>query len=66
MINRIREVRKEKGYTMTTMAKEVGCSVPYMYDVEMGHRKPSASTMAKISDFLDTPVNELYAKEEAK
>lgn len=65
-MNRIRAVRKEKGITMTALAREVGCSTPYMYDVEMGHRKPSPETLAKISSFLGTPIGELYTKEEGK
>ena len=63
-MNRIRAVRKEKGITMKALAREVGCTSPYMYDVEMGHRKPSSETLAKISSFLETPVSELYVKEE--
>ena len=65
-MNRIRLTRKEKGYTMKALSRAVGCSNPYMHDVEMGHRKPSKETLAKISSFLGVPVNELYSMDEKR
>lgn len=58
-MNRIREIRKQRGITQIELAKSVGVSCAYMHDLELGARGAKAETWAKIADKLCVQVDDL-------
>lgn len=62
--NRIREVRLEKKIPGTKVAKLLGISPQYYYDIEKGERNLSAELAVKISEILDVSVSYLLMEDE--
>lgn len=62
--NRIREVREEKKMSGTKIAKEIGISPQYFYDIEKGERNLSTIHAAKIADVLGVSVDYLIGKDD--
>jgi transcriptional regulator with XRE-family HTH domain len=56
----IRIRRKEKGFTLRELAKNVGCTQSYLSQVEKGLTNPSLSMLGKIAGALDITVLELF------
>jgi transcriptional regulator with XRE-family HTH domain len=50
--NEIREVRKARGYTLSELSAEVGCSVAYLSRVERGTTRVSVELLNRISSAL--------------
>lgn len=62
--NRMKEIRKEKGITLTEIANETGISIGYLSHLEKGTRKnPSIEIMDKISKYLDKSVSDVFFTE---
>lgn len=59
MQNRIREIRQRKGISGTKIAKQIGISAQYFYDIEKGERNLSAELAVKIAEVLGVSVNYL-------
>lgn len=59
--NRMKEIRKEKGITLTEIANKTGISIGYLSHLEKGTRKnPSVEMMDKISKCLDKSVSDVF------
>ncbi len=59
--NRMKEIRKEKGLTLTEIASKTGISIGYLSHLEKGTRKnPSIEMMDKISKYLDKSVSDVF------
>lgn len=56
---RIRNVRKAKGLSQETLAKECGICLSFMGHIERGTRRMSLETFANICKILDTNADEL-------
>jgi putative transcriptional regulator len=54
--NWLKELRKEKGYTVRTMAKEFGISWTYYSDIENGRKNPSLFLAIKVSKYFGINV----------
>lgn len=52
MQNRIREVRKKKGFSGTVIAEKLGITPQYYYEIERGKKRLSADIAAKLSGFF--------------
>ncbi|WP_337970128.1 helix-turn-helix transcriptional regulator [Virgibacillus salexigens] len=63
MQNRIREIRLQKKLSGTKMAKELGISPQYFYDIEKGERNLSVELATKISSILGVTINEVLGEE---
>ncbi|MED3735886.1 helix-turn-helix domain-containing protein [Virgibacillus pantothenticus] len=59
MDNRIREIRQQKKISGTKIAKQLGISAQYFYDIEKGERNLSAELAVKIADILGVSVSYL-------
>ncbi len=55
----IREIRKAKGMTMKQLGKIVGVTESAIGQYEKGKRKPDYEMLLKISEALDSSVDEL-------
>ncbi|OMF55216.1 helix-turn-helix transcriptional regulator [Paenibacillus sp. FSL R5-0766] len=58
--NRIRELRKAKGWTQEQLAEAAGLHYSYIGGVERGDRNISLETLEKIIIGLQIPANELF------
>src|SRR3989304_1010465 len=55
---RIRELRKEKDFSLRDLAKKIGVSAAFLSDIELGRRNPSEKNLQIIARTLDTPLEE--------
>ncbi|MCL2382812.1 MAG: helix-turn-helix domain-containing protein [Oscillospiraceae bacterium] len=59
--NRIKAIRKEKGITLSSLAKLTGVSAGYLCHLEKGTRKnPSIEVMNNIAAALDKTIAEVF------
>ncbi len=58
--NRIRELRKAKGFSQENFAAEVGLDRTYMGSVERGERNIAALNLIRIAKCLKIEVGELF------
>ena len=60
MGERIRALRKERGYTLDQLARASGSSKSYIWELEnKAPPRPSAEKLARIAEALDTTVDAL-------
>ena len=60
MGERIRSLRKEKGYTLEQLAQATGSSKSYIWELEnKAPPRPSAEKLARIAEVLSTTVDAL-------
>lgn len=62
-MNRIKEIRIQKGVTQKELALAVGVSCPYMHDLENNVRGARPETWQKIAFQLGVPVDALHDEE---
>ncbi len=53
---RIRELRKQKGWSQEHLADEADVHRTYMWGIEAGRRNPSLKHLTRIADALDVPI----------
>ncbi|CAM3023444.1 TPA: helix-turn-helix transcriptional regulator [Legionella pneumophila] len=58
--NKIREVRKEHGFSQEAIASEAGIDRSYMGGIERGERNIAAVNLIKIARALNVEVGELF------
>lgn len=63
MKNRIKEVAKIQGVKTSCMAKTIGISRSFMYDLINERCTPSVDIAKKIAKILNTPIEELFIDE---
>lgn len=56
---RIRERRRDKGFTQSALAKTVGISAPYLNLIEHNRRGIAGRTLSALADALEIPLKEL-------
>jgi len=59
----LRKAREKRGVTLSALAKILGCSAPYLSDVETGRRNPLASKkLEQAAEYLGLQRDKLEAK----
>jgi len=58
--NRIKELRKQRGFSQEKLAEISGLHRTYISDIERGQRNVSFLNLVKISDALNISVYELF------
>ena len=66
MANRVRDIRKIKGMTLAEVAASIGCSIPFLSDVELNRRGAKPETWQKIADALGVTVDDLRGDDHDK
>ena len=62
--NRMKQIRNQKGITLTELSKKTGISIGYLSHLEGGTRKnPSIEIMDKIAKVLDKSVSDVFFTE---
>ncbi len=62
--NRIRELRKEKGYSQQTIAEYIGVSQKAIDYWEREINEPKASFIVRLADFFDCSADYLLGRED--
>jgi len=62
---RFRDLRKQKGLTLSRMAKITGRSVSLLSQIETGKVNPSFSSMRTLAEALEVPLSQLMLQDEA-
>lgn len=57
----IRELRDQRDLSLREFAKKLGCSAPFLSDIELGRRFPSESMLQEIAKLLKVSADELKA-----
>ena len=52
-----RATRLERGISLRQLAAKVGCSPPFVSDIELGRRFPSEATLASIANTLERDIS---------
>ncbi len=61
--NKVRDLRRMRGYTMQELCDFLGLSLSLMSKMEKGFRRINPEQMELISEFLDCNMNDLYMNE---
>ncbi|MGW2816146.1 helix-turn-helix domain-containing protein [Streptomyces sp. NPDC001415] len=56
----VRRLRRSLGLTLAVVAERSGLSVPFLSQVENERARPSARSLQRVADALNTTVGELY------
>jgi transcriptional regulator with XRE-family HTH domain len=56
---RVRELRKERGWRQIDLAEQAGISENYVSDLELGRKEVCLRTIEALSEALDTDILEL-------
>lgn len=64
MTNKIKELRKSKGYRQEDLAKALGVSRQTIIAIENNKYNPTLELAMKLSRFLQTTVEELFKLED--
>src|SRR6266403_5798282 len=56
---RLHELRDRADLSLRELAKKVGISGPFLSDIELGRRFPSAEILAKLARALNVPLEDL-------
>ena len=65
-MNRVREIRKSKGIVLRELSEAVGCSIPYLSDVELNRRGAKDETWSRIAKALGVTVDDLRGDDHDK
>lgn len=56
----LKEIRKQKKYTLEQLSKKTGISTTHINDIENKMKEPSFSMMVRLSYALNVPLDKLY------
>lgn len=62
MLEKMRDYRKQKGWTLKDLAKKTGVTSISIGRYETGKREPNLTTLVKIADVLEVTVDDLLTK----
>ena len=60
---RLRETRRQKGYTLQSLAQKAGTGAVYLGEIERGLKMPSLNSFIKITEALDVSADYLLRDE---
>lgn len=60
MKNKLRSLRRKKGYTQTEFAKKIGISRTHLSNIEHGKAEPSGNIILKIGNALGVKVEKIF------
>jgi len=64
VLDRIRQIREEKGMSLITLAAEAEISKSFLFDIETHQKMPSLMTLHKLSKGLGVPMSALFEEKE--
>ena len=64
MNNRVKELRKEKGYTQENLAEIIGVSRQTVNAIEKQKFDPSLNTAFKMAKLFELPIESIFVSED--
>ncbi len=64
MNNRVKELRKEKGYTQENLAEIIGVSRQTVNAIEKQKLDPSLNTAFKMAKLFELPIESIFLSED--
>ncbi len=61
-MNRIKEIREQRGMMQKELAEQAGISRPFLHDLENNHRGARQETYQRIAEVLKVSVDDLNVK----
>jgi len=61
-MNRVRDIRKARGWTQRELAEASGLPRPHIGAIERGHMRPRIDTARKVADALDVTLDALWPR----
>lgn len=62
LATRLKELRKEKGYTLEKMANDLSTTKVTLSRYENGTREPKSETLNQLSDYFNVSIDYLFGK----
>ena len=62
MKNRLKELRKEKGYTQIALQMKTGIEQALLSKFENGERVPPTETLIKLAEFYDVSIDYILCR----
>ena len=59
----IRRVRDERDISLRELARQIGCTPPFVSDIELGRRHPSDKVLVQIAKVLGVKEEELRSRD---
>ena len=56
----LKQIRQEKGMTLTKLSERSGVSTSHISDIENNYKMPSLIVMVKLAKALDVGITDLY------
>ncbi len=66
LATRLKELRKEKGYTLEQMANDLNTTKVTLSRYENGTREPKGETLNVLSDYFNVSIDYLFGKTDAR
>lgn len=63
MVNKVSEIRHNKGISQKELAQVLNISVNYLNKIERGKRDPSLKLAVRIAKLLDCTLNDIFFEE---
>ncbi len=64
MKNKLRQLRKDKGYTQIAVQMKTGIEQSLLSKFESGERTPPAETLVRLADFYDVSIDYILCRTE--
>ena len=64
MKNKLRQLRKDKGYTQIAVQMKTGIEQSSLSKFESGERPPPAETLVRLADFYDVSIDYILCRTE--
>ncbi len=61
---RMRQLRKDKGMTLTELAEKIKISQPYLSQIERGDKQPPIDVIVNVCKIFDIPLSQFFVDEE--
>lgn len=61
---RMRQLRKDNGWTLTELAEKIQISQPYLSQIERGDKQPPVDVIVNVCKTLDIPLSQFFENEE--
>lgn len=65
-MNRVRELRRERGWSLDELSQRTGVSKSHLSSVERGMKSPTIAIARKIAEVLGVSLDRLFPPEESK
>lgn len=59
---KLKQIRKTKGYTLSTLSNMTGCTSSFLSQLERGLKQPSLEMLRRISSCLEVPIFDLISE----